>query len=49
MNSFLQSLFMNREFSREILSISTLELEKERMKDPKNEGKNPSDLSKVFR
>jgi len=34
MNSFLQALFMNREFTKGILNVSTLEMERERLKEP---------------
>lgn len=33
MNSFLQSLFMNREFLRYIIKSSTLEIRTEKLKD----------------
>jgi hypothetical protein len=49
MNSFLQSLFMNREFVKEILTVSTLQLEQQRLKDPSNEGRNVTELSKTIR
>lgn len=39
MNSFIQSLYMNKEFQRAIINASTLEIKMQKLKDTKYENK----------